>query len=102
MRLPQLFGAGRSRLMAAEQDILAEIHAFRGKLPPVTGVLVATVDGMLVAHDTSGIEPETMAAMAAAHLGLSQQIAHGAAHGGFQEAVTRAANGYTAVFTAGG
>jgi predicted regulator of Ras-like GTPase activity (Roadblock/LC7/MglB family) len=87
--------------MAAEQDVLAEIQALRGRLPHVCGVLVATVDGLLVAHDTQGIEPETMAAMSAAHLGLSQQIANGAAQGDFEEAVTRAANGYTAVFTAG-
>ncbi|HKS98944.1 MAG TPA: roadblock/LC7 domain-containing protein [Rugosimonospora sp.] len=87
--------------MAAERDILAELHALRGRLPHVTGLLVATVDGLLVAHDTRGIEPETMAAMSAAHLGLGQQIANGAVQGAFREAVTRAAEGYTAVFTAG-
>jgi predicted regulator of Ras-like GTPase activity (Roadblock/LC7/MglB family) len=88
--------------MAAEHDVLAEIQALRARLPHVSGVLVATVDGLLVTHDTrGGIEPEAMAAMAAAHLGLSQRIAHGAAQGEFEEAVTRAANGYTAVFAAG-
>ena len=54
--------------MAAQDDVLAEIRDLR-PVPDVTGVLVATVDGLLVAHDTRGIEPETVAAMSAAQLG---------------------------------
>jgi uncharacterized protein len=100
-RLSQFFGLGRRRLVADEGEILAEIRGLRGRLPHIHGVLVATVDGLLIAHDTRGIEPETMAAMSAAYLGLSQQLATGAGQGDFEEAVTRAGNGYTAVFMAG-
>jgi predicted regulator of Ras-like GTPase activity (Roadblock/LC7/MglB family) len=86
--------------MAAKHEVLAEIRGLRGRVPHVTGVLVATVDGLLVAHDTRDIEPETLAAMSAAQLGLGQQIALGSAQGEFRENVTRAAGGYLAVFAA--
>jgi uncharacterized protein len=101
VKLPRFFGVERRRPVAVERDVLAEIQALRDRLPHVSGVLVATVDGLLVARDTRRVEPETMAAMSAALLGLSQQIARAAALGGFEEAVTRAADGYAAVFAAG-
>lgn len=88
--------------MVAEHEVLAEIRRLRGLVPHVTGVLVATVDGLLVAHETSGVEPDTLAAMSAAQLGLGQQFANGAARGDFLENVTRASGGYLAVFAAGG
>lgn len=87
--------------MAARHEVLAEIRGLRARLPHVTGVLVATVDGLLVAHDTRGIEPDTVAAMSAAQLGLGRQVAQGAAHGDFLETVTRTTGGYVAVFAAG-
>jgi predicted regulator of Ras-like GTPase activity (Roadblock/LC7/MglB family) len=87
--------------VAAKREVLAEIRGLRGRLPYVTGVLVATVDGLLVAHETRGIQPDTLAAMSAAQLGLGQQIAAGAAQGEFLENVTRSAGGYLAVFAAG-
>jgi len=87
--------------VTAKPDVLAEIRGLRSRLPYVTGVLVATVDGLLVAHDTRGPEPDTVAAMSAAQLGLGQQIASGVAHGDFLETVTRTTSGYLAVFAAG-
>jgi uncharacterized protein len=108
---------GRRRPVAATQEVLAEIRgqirALGERLPHVTSVLVATVDGLLVAHEVThgpaqgrspengGVEPDTIAAMSAAQLGLGQQIARGAAQGDFLETVTRTAGGYLAVFAAG-
>ena len=87
--------------MENDRDILLEIKHLRSRLPQVTGVVVASADGLLVAHEADGIEPERMAAMSAAHLGLAQQIARGAGCGDFQDTVTRAADGYVATFAAG-
>ena len=87
--------------MAAKYEVLAEIRNLRGRLPHVTGVLVATVDGLLVAHETHDIEPDTLAAMSAAQLGLGQQIARETALGGYLETVTRSEGGYLAVFATG-
>jgi uncharacterized protein len=101
LRLSRLTRNGRSRLMDAEQAVLAEIRGLRQRLPYVAGVLVASADGLLVAHDAPGIQPETFAAMSAAHLGLGRQIAHAVRCGDFQETVTRAAQGYVATFAAG-
>jgi len=84
-----------------DRDILLEIKQLRSRLPQVTGVVVASADGLLVAHEADGIEPERMAAMSAAQLGLAQQIARGAGCGDFQDTVTRAADGYVATFAAG-
>lgn len=101
-RLLQMIRPGRRWPVASAQDVLAEIRTLRQALPHVTGVLVASVDGLLVAQDTGpGLEPEVLAAMAAAQLGLSQQIANSAAHGDFLETVVRSTGGYLAVFAAG-
>jgi uncharacterized protein len=92
---------GRNKLFGVERAVLAELGQLRERLPDVAGALVASVDGLLIAHDLSGAEPETFAAMSAAQLGLGQQIAGAAARGDFQETVTRAAHGYIATFAAG-
>ena len=85
--------------MGIEQDVLATIRPLRERLSHVTGVLVASIDGLLIVHDTPDTEPETMAAMSAAQLGLAQQMTR--AYGEFQETVTRADGGYVATFAAG-
>jgi len=87
--------------VAARQEVLTEIRALGGRLPDVTGVLVATIDGLLVAHETRGLEEDTVAAMSAAQLGLGKQIAREVARGDFLETVTRTTHGYVAVFAAG-
>lgn len=99
--LLQMIRPGRRRQVAATQEVLAELTALRNRLPHVTGSLVATVDGLLVVHDSHDVQPETVAAMSAAQLGLGQQLAHGAARGEFLETITRAVSGYVAVFAAG-
>lgn len=88
--------------MAATHEVLVELKNLRERLPYITGTLVASVDGLLVAHDTVGVEPESLAAMSAAQLGLGQQIAQATGQGEFLETVTRCADGYVAVFAAGG
>ncbi len=101
MRVPLSMITGRRWVLGTEQEVLAAIRPLRHRLPHVTGVLVASTDGLLIAHDTENVEPETMAAMSAAHLGLGQRMTMGGAYGEFQETVTRAANGYVATFAAG-
>jgi hypothetical protein len=101
VRLLKRIRLGRRRPVAAKREVMAEIRTLRGRLPHVTGVLVATVDGLLVAHETRDVEPDVLAAMSAAQLGLGQQIARGASQGEFLETVTRTAGGYLAVFAAG-
>jgi predicted regulator of Ras-like GTPase activity (Roadblock/LC7/MglB family) len=100
LNLLQMIRPGRRKQVAASQEVLAELIALRGRMPHVTGSLVATIDGLLVVHDTHDVQAESVAAMSAAQLGLGQQLARGAARGEFLETVTRADSGYVAVFAA--
>ncbi|MFI5957981.1 roadblock/LC7 domain-containing protein [Cryptosporangium sp. NPDC051539] len=84
-----------------EADVLAEIRGLRDRVRHVAGSLVATVDGRLVAHDTHGIEPDGMAALSAAVLGLSQRLIENVGPGQFAETVTRGTHGYVATYAAG-
>jgi uncharacterized protein len=87
--------------MEIEKEVLAEIRALRERLRYTSGVVVAGVDGLLIAHDSHDIEPESIAALAAAHLGLSQRLSHCVAHGELRETITRGQSGYVATFAAG-
>lgn len=91
----------RSNLLTIEGPVLAEISELRARLPHVVGVLVASVDGLLIAQDTPTIEPEAFAAMSAAQLGLGQQIVAAMKSGEFRETVTTGTSGYMATFAAG-
>ncbi|WP_234391280.1 MULTISPECIES: roadblock/LC7 domain-containing protein [Nocardia] len=82
--------------------VLAELKALRERVPRLTGTLVASSDGLLVAHDLPAhIEPGGMAALAAAQLSLSYRLATTAHGGGFNEVVVHGAEGHVVVYAAG-
>ncbi|MFF3566773.1 roadblock/LC7 domain-containing protein [Nocardia jiangxiensis] len=82
--------------------VLAELKALRDRVPQLTGTLVASSDGLLVAHDLpEHLEPSTMAAMAASQLALSHRLATTAHGGGFHEVVVRGTGGHVVVYAAG-
>jgi uncharacterized protein len=87
-------------------EVLAELHGLRARVDNIEGSVVATTDGMVIAHDlgaseTYGVEPEGVAALSAVNLGLSQRIADSASHGDLQETVIRAAFGQVVTYAAG-
>ncbi|MFD0360237.1 roadblock/LC7 domain-containing protein [Nocardia sp. GCM10030253] len=82
--------------------VLAELKLLRDRVPWLTGTLVASNDGLLVAHDLPPhIEPSGMAAMAAAQLSLSHRLATTAHGGGFHEVVVRGTGGHVVIYAAG-
>jgi len=88
------------------REVLARLQGLRARRSEIEGSIVATTDGMVVAHDLSatdtyGIEPEGVAALAAVNLGLSQRIADTASHGDLQETVIRGAFGLVITYAAG-
>ncbi|MEZ7002545.1 roadblock/LC7 domain-containing protein [Streptomyces sp. AD55] len=87
--------------MAVESDVLEELHRLRSRVPQLTGSLAATVDGLVVAADAPGTEPEGLAALTAAALGVSRRMAEATARGGFCELLLRGADGYVATYAAG-
>jgi uncharacterized protein len=84
-----------------EPAVLEELDALRKRLPELTGSVLATADGMVVAHDAHGIEPDSLAALAAAHLALARRFAHAVGHGELRESVVECDGGYITSYAAG-
>ncbi|HRL48895.1 MAG TPA: roadblock/LC7 domain-containing protein [Propioniciclava sp.] len=70
-------------------------------IPELHGVMIASVDGLAVAHDFPDAEAERVAAMSATALGLGKRITERTNLGGLAEAVIRGDNGYLVVYAAG-
>ncbi len=87
--------------MNVASEVLAEIQRLRQRVPGVSGTLVATLDGLLIAHDTTDVQPEGVAALSAAAIGLGQRIAATVRHGDVHEAVTRSSGGHVGAYAAG-
>ncbi|KOG19609.1 roadblock/LC7 domain-containing protein [Streptomyces viridochromogenes] len=87
--------------MAAEAPILDEFRRLRARVPQLTGALAAGVDGLVLAHDTPGVEPDGLAALTAAALGVAVRVADATGRGDFRELLVRGADGYVATYAAG-
>ncbi|MFF6781651.1 roadblock/LC7 domain-containing protein [Streptomyces sp. NPDC012510] len=87
--------------MAAEAEVLDELHRLRARVPQLTGSLAASVDGLVLAHDTPGVEPEGLAALTAAALGVAVRMTDAAGRGELRELLLRGDNGYVATYAAG-
>ncbi|MEU5594684.1 roadblock/LC7 domain-containing protein [Streptomyces sp. NPDC020298] len=90
--------------MAAEPEIhaiLDELRRLRSRVPQLTGALAAGVDGLVVAEDTPGVDPEGLAALTAAALGVAVRVADATGQGDFRELLVRGERGYIATYAAG-
>ncbi|MCX4762645.1 roadblock/LC7 domain-containing protein [Streptomyces sp. NBC_01275] len=87
--------------MAAEPELLDELRRLRARVPQLTGALAAGVDGLVLAHDTPGVEPEVLAALTAAALGVAVRMADTTGRGDLRELLVRGAYGYVATYAAG-
>src|SRR4051812_33947207 len=93
--------AERRQLMTAEEDVLDELRRLRARIPQLTGALAASVDGLVLAEDTPGVEPEGVAALTAAALGVAVRMADATGRGDFRELLVRGVHGYVATYAAG-
>lgn len=87
--------------MAAEAEVLDELHRLRARLPQLTGALAASVDGLVLAQDTRGVEPEGLAALTAAAQSVALRLVDATGQGAFRELLVRGADGYVATYAAG-
>lgn len=87
--------------MAVETDVLDELRRLRTRIPRLAGTLAATVDGLVLAHDVPDTEPEGLAALTAAALGVAHRLTDAAARGEFCELLVRGGRGYIATYAAG-
>ncbi|WP_249997415.1 roadblock/LC7 domain-containing protein [Actinoplanes sp. M2I2] len=87
--------------MTVDPAVLEELDRLRGRLHELAGSVLATTDGLVVAHDAHDIEPDSIAALAAAHLALARRFAHAVNHGELRESVVECDRGYITSYTAG-
>ncbi|MEN3584341.1 MULTISPECIES: roadblock/LC7 domain-containing protein [unclassified Streptomyces] len=87
--------------MDVDKDVVDELRRLRNRVPQVTGSLAASVDGLVLAHDVPGAEPEGLAALTAAALGVAQRTADATGRGDFRELLLRGVHGYVATYAAG-
>jgi predicted regulator of Ras-like GTPase activity (Roadblock/LC7/MglB family) len=87
--------------MSKQEDLIRVIAAIRRAIPELHGVMIASTDGLSLAHDFPEAESENVAAMAATALGLGQRITERAHLGNLVETVTRGDYGYMVVYGAG-
>jgi predicted regulator of Ras-like GTPase activity (Roadblock/LC7/MglB family) len=89
-----------------QQAVLSELRLLRNQIGQIDGTIVASTDGLVIAHDIAasqayGVEPDAVAAIAAVNLGLSQRIADTANYGILRETVIRGTFGQVVTYAAG-
>lgn len=85
----------------AEDALLAEMRVLQDNVTGVTGTAVASRDGLIVRADASGVDPDNLAAIAAAWLALTQRMSREVGQGPLREAMTRSTGGYVAIYAIG-
>jgi uncharacterized protein len=85
----------------AEDALLAEMRALRDRVMGVTDTALASRDGLIIRADTADLDPDNLAALAAAALGLAQRMAAEVGKGTLRQAVTRSSDGSVAVYAVG-
>jgi uncharacterized protein len=84
-----------------EDALLAEMRALQEKVAGITGTAVASRDGLIVREDSGGVNPDNLAALAAAWLAVAQRVSNEVGQGTLREAVTRSSGGYVAIYAVG-
>lgn len=84
-----------------EDRVWTELVRLRTTVAGVYGCLVATNDGLLIAHDVPGLDPPEIAALAATTRSLASRTVQVAGRGQFREALSRGSDGYLAVYAGG-
>ncbi|WKU48348.1 roadblock/LC7 domain-containing protein [Streptomyces sp. VNUA116] len=87
--------------MTAAPEVLAELQGLRARVPHLTGAMVASTDGLVIAHLVTGMEPDGVAALTAAALGVGARLTDAVGHGGFRELLVSGEQGYVATYAAG-
>ncbi|MFD9001721.1 roadblock/LC7 domain-containing protein [Streptomyces sp. NPDC059582] len=79
-----------------------EMRGLREQVTGITDTAVAAADGLLIAADTAdSIDPEGLAALAAAGLGLARRTAEATDRGALHRTVTYGSHGCAAFYAVG-
>lgn len=88
--------------MSKQEQLQQGIDALRGAIPELKGALVASTDGLAIAHNLAGgTDPNRVAAMAATALGLGKRITDTLGAGVFTETVVAGTDGQIFIYAAG-
>ncbi|MDO5053066.1 MAG: roadblock/LC7 domain-containing protein [Pseudoclavibacter sp.] len=87
--------------MSRQEELSQVIAGIRRSIPELTGVMIASNDGLAIAHDFPAAESDRIAAMAATALGLGQRVTERSDLGQLAESVFRGERGYLVVYSAG-
>ncbi|MEI5103192.1 roadblock/LC7 domain-containing protein [Streptomyces sp. PmtG] len=84
------------------EALTTEMRGLREQCAGVTDTAVAAADGLLIVSDTdAAIDPESLAALAAASLGLSQRLVAVTERGSLRRTVSYGSRGCAAVYAVG-
>ncbi|WP_316779435.1 roadblock/LC7 domain-containing protein [Streptomyces sasae] len=84
------------------EALAQEMRGLRERVTGITDTALAAADGMLIAADTANsIDPEGLAALAAAGLGLARRTAEATARGALRQTVTYGSHGCVAFYAVG-
>jgi hypothetical protein len=87
--------------MSRESQLPNVVTQLRQAIPELTGVMIASEDGLAIAHDFSDAQAARVAAMAATALGLGRRILTTTELGDLGEAVIRGTGGHLVIYSAG-
>ncbi|MFD7818032.1 roadblock/LC7 domain-containing protein [Streptomyces sp. NPDC059785] len=88
-------------LPSANDPVTEVLTAFRDRVLGVSESVISTGDGLLVVADTDSSHPESVAALAAAHLSLGRRMAEQTGTGPLREVVSRGATGHVVILAIG-
>ena len=72
-----------------EDALLALLRALRDRVAGITDTALVGRDGLVITAETASIDPDNLAALAAASLGLAQRMSAVAGQGTLREVTTR-------------
>ena len=98
-----LQGTGRPHRVdrGGDRSLNRALGYLTASTPDLLGALIASADGLPIAHDVRGADGSGVAAMAATAAGLGRRIVDDFAFGDFAETVVRGSNGYFVVYSIG-
>ena len=84
-----------------EDALLALLRALTGRVAGITDIALASRDGLIITSEATSAEPDNLAALAAASLGIAQRMAADVGHGTLQGLTTRGSGGSVTVYPVG-
>lgn len=87
--------------MSISDNLGSILNELRANVPDIVATMVASTDGLAIAHNITSGDPARMAAMVATALGLGKRICDSFGGGAFSETSISGESGQVYVYSAG-